>query len=218
MISITKATTEIARKSLIKLYNLPLYLGSSSPISDNATLFLIEEKVPRKAIASHEMQEKSLWALRRRTHVTCLVLAAFCFSWNTDDFESLISTKEMLLGFSIVTTTELGAISLLGNQISEKIKNGVEKKFELWDSTAIMPSYMTMEQNKKYPLQIHINIPLFSTKNWILMNRSQKLVNMCKEVVCTTYKLNPEWYFERERERWKNMLLGEWEVLINKKV
>lgn len=200
----------------MKLYNLPLYLGSSSPISDNATLFLIEEKVPRKAIASHEMQEKSLWALRRRTHVTCLVLAAFCFSWNTDDFESLISTKEMLLGFSIVTTTELGAISLEGNQISEKIKNGVEKKF---DSNTIMPAYMKMEQNKEYTLQIHyINIPVFSTKNWILINRSQKFSEYVQGgCLHNLYKLNPEWYWLLiERERAERICF--WEVVINKEV
>lgn len=112
MISITKAAIEMARKALMNLYNLPLFLLSSSSssllISDKAILFFTEKNADLEAIASLEMYERTLWALRRRTHVNCLVLTAFCLS--RAEFESLISTKEILFGLSIVTTTELGAI------------------------------------------------------------------------------------------------------------
>ena len=105
-----KATIEMKTKALMNLYNLPLFVGSSSFISDKAKRFLAATNTVHAPVASHERQARALWTFKRRTHVNCLGLAAFSFSGNMDVFEPVISTREKLLGFSIVSTTEPGAI------------------------------------------------------------------------------------------------------------
>lgn len=72
--------------------------------------FLTEVNTVLTVKAIHEKKNRALWALRRRTHVSCFGLAAFCFSGSNNESEALISTRGKLLCFSIVTTTELGAI------------------------------------------------------------------------------------------------------------
>ena len=97
---------EMTRQALMNLYIcFPLLLGSSSSftfLEEKAIRFLTEAK-------SHERAETTLWALRRRNHENCFGLMDFLLlSGNEDGSEPLISSKEKLSGFSIVTATEFG--------------------------------------------------------------------------------------------------------------
>lgn len=146
------------------LYNL-LLLASSSLTSDNAMRFLTDKSLVLKAIASHEIQATILWALRRRNQVNCFRLTAFCFSRSRGESEPLISTKENLLGFSIVTTTELGAISDPQKEKQrkriKKIQHPREKaitwtgffSFENWETVYVFALLLYWKQNPEIQMQ-----------------------------------------------------------------
>lgn len=188
-----KATMEITRQALMNLYIcFPLLFGSSSSfmfLAEKAIRFLTEA-------TSHERHEMTLWALRRRNHENCLGLMDLRLSGNEDGSEPLISSKEKLSGFSIVTATEFGAMN---EEETESIEKNKEEKLEylvLWNVCHYKDEETEKNMSRHCFIKVSIKTGSFvyvlQTKQWSDQIRIwDTLVQLCN------WNL---WLKERERE------------------